>query len=218
MKIKGAIFDLDGTILDSMYVWHYADVVLLEECGIEVPPNLDDIFKTYSMNECVRYFIEVLGVQMTADEIKNRCLEIMRDFYRTKVCAKPYAKEFLDKLKSMGVKMCVATANDYDLTVEALEHVGLSDYFEFILTCADVDASKTDGKIYRVSGQRLGTKPYDTIVVEDALHGIISANEEGFITIGIYDESFKDEIEEIKKVSHIYADTFEDLLKEDIFK
>lgn len=218
MKIKGAIFDLDGTILDSMYVWHYADSVFLEEQGIEVPPNLDSILKTLSMNQCVQYFIDVLGVKLSHDEIKSRCMEIMRDFYLTKVKPKPYAKEVLDKLKSMGVKMCVATANENVLTVAALNHVGFLDYFEFILTCADVDAPKTDGKIYRVSGERLGFKPQETIVVEDAVHGIVSANREGFITIGVYDEAFKSDNEKIQRISHIYAETFEDLLKGEIFK
>ena len=218
MKVKGVIFDLDGTLLDSMHIWHDVDKLFLAECGVEAPPDLAENIKMMTIDMCVEYFRKSLGVSLSADMVKKRCAELMADFYTTRVQAKPHAGELLRHLKKLGIKMCVATANDPVLAANALANVGFAEYFEFVLTCGEADAPKTDGKIYRICAERLGVHPSEAIVMEDAMHGIISANGEGFMTVGVFDESFESEADKIREICDIYAEDFASLLDSRVFE
>lgn len=209
MSNKGAIFDLDGTLLDSMHIWHKIDCIFLQECGVEIPNNLVDVLKTMTIEGCVQYFIDELGVTLTKEEVFKRFDELMREVYLTKIEPKPFARELLEKYSSDNIKMCVATANEYDLTCETLHKLGLLQYFEFVTTCGKLECSKTEPYIYNYCAQRLGFKPDEVVVYEDAPHCVESAKNAGFYVVGVHDKSSECEEAHIKKIADRYIYTFE---------
>ena len=134
--IKGVIFDMDGTLIDSMGSWSECDQRFLKENGIDPPPGISDVMKTLSMEECARYFID-LGVKMEPQKITDRIEELVMDEYATSIPLKPYVTETLDTLDRYGIPYCVATANYRTLTDTILKRFGIYDRFKFIYTCEE---------------------------------------------------------------------------------
>ncbi|OQB14532.1 MAG: Phosphorylated carbohydrates phosphatase [Firmicutes bacterium ADurb.Bin193] len=210
MNIKGAIFDLDGTLLDSMHIWHAIDRSFLEESGVKVPDNLSEMLKKKTIEQCVEYFISELGVAQSKKQVMKRLNELMRDVYLTRIELKPFAHRMLDRLKEKGIMLCVATANDYDLTCDALKHLGVLQMFLFVTTCGLLNCSKTEPKIYNYCAERLGLKPDEVLVFEDALHAAVVAKEAGFRVVGVYDRSSEAQKERMKEVCDLYIHSFDE--------
>ena len=142
--LRGAIWDLDGTILDSMSAWDHVGENYLRNQGIEPEPDLDEAIATMSLHQAADYFIEHYGVKQTRDELIKSAVAIVDDFYRYEAQLKPHLKEFLAQLHETGVKMCIATATERSLVEAALARCGVLDYFSEIFTCSSVGAGRTN--------------------------------------------------------------------------
>ena len=147
--LRGAIWDLDGTILDSMSAWDHVGENYLRSQGIEPEPDLDEAIATMSLHQAADYFIEHYGVKQTRDELIKSAVAIVDDFYRYEAQLKPHLKEFLAQLHETGVKMCIATATERSLVEAALARCRVLDYFSEIFTCSSVGAGKDEPTIYR---------------------------------------------------------------------
>ena len=189
--IKGVIFDMDGTLIDSMGSWSECDRRFLKENGIEPPPGISDVMKTLSMEECARYFID-LGVNMEPQKITDRIEEMVMDEYATSIPLKPYVTETLDTLDRFGIPYCIATANYRTLTDTILKRFGIYDRFKFIYTCEENGIKKDDPEFFGKVCALLGTEKESTAVVDDALHCIESAKGAGFFTAAIFDSGNAD--------------------------
>ena len=206
--IKGAIFDLDGTLLDSMFIWDTIGEVYLRSLDIEPRENLAEAFKTFTLEQAAEYYREHYGVALSVNEIVDGVNEMVAKLYRTKVTLKDGVREFLEALKSQGVKMCVATVTDRPIVEDVLNRLGIRDFFTEIFTCAEVGYNKETPHIYRAALKALGTKKDETVVFEDALHALMTAKNDGFPVAAVYD---KHELRqtEMKENSDYYITDYE---------
>ncbi len=187
MKLRGVILDLDGTLLDSMPLWHEIDLMFLRENGIEPPENISDIVGKMSIHEWAEYFIREFGMPYTPEYVIRRIEEMAAEAYRDTIPLKPYVTDFLDMLDEKKLPYGVATATYKSSAAAALKRLGLWERMQFVLTGEDVPGGKTKPDIYLQAAALLGTEPEETLVVEDALHCVETASAAGFLTAGVYD-------------------------------
>ena len=197
--IKGAIFDLDGTLLDSMFIWDSIGEEYLRSLGKEPHEDLKETFMTLTLEEAAEYYREHYGVTLSVKEIVDGVNAMVEQAYKTKVTLKPGISEYLAWLKENGVRMCVATVTDRYLVEETLERLGVRYYFSEIFTCAEVGFGKDKPVIYQKALEHLGTEKRDTYVFEDLPFALNTAKTDGFPTVGIYDrhEAHQDELKEL---------------------
>ena len=197
--IKGAIFDLDGTLLDSMFIWDTSGEEYLRSLGKEPHEDLNETFMTLTLEEAAEYYRENYGVTLSVQEIVDGVNSMVEQTYRTKVTLKPGISEYLAWLKENGVRMCVATVTDRYLVEETLDRLGVRHYFSEIFTCAEVGFGKDKPIIYQKALEHLGTEKSDTYVFEDLPFALNTAKTDGFPTVGIYDrhEAHQDELKEL---------------------
>ena len=193
MNIKGAIFDMDGTLVDSLFFWEpfWRDLGR-EYLGKEnyVPPKeLDRAIRTMIFSDAMAYVREPLGISASVEELVAFGSNNLADFYRTKVGAKAGVHAFLDHLKAEGVRMCVASATDKEYLPIALEACGLTSYFEAVLSCTDVGAGKDKPDIYLLALETLGTTAEETALFEDSYVALETGRAVGCHTVGIFDKN-----------------------------
>ena len=213
-KIKGAIFDADGTLLDSMPMWSRVEVEYLISLGIAPQPDILEVMRSLGGHEVARYFQVEYGVRETAEEMDYGINKLMGEFYSSKVLPKTGAVQVLDELRARGVKMCVATATDKFLVEPGLRRCGLLGYFGKVFTCREGNTSKRSPEIYLSAAAYLGTDVSETLVVEDALYAIKSAKGAGFPVAAVYDMSSDSQIDEIKAICDVYFETLDEMLME----
>ncbi|MBQ5316952.1 MAG: HAD family phosphatase [Oscillospiraceae bacterium] len=183
--LKGFIFDIDGTLVDSMGVWSEADRIFLERRGIAYEPELTMKLKSMTLSTSAGYLGQLYGLPESAEDILSEITDIVRGKYANEIKAMPYTKELLTYLKESGVGICAATANSHELSDLVLGANDISDMFDFILTTDDVGSGKDRPDLFRVCADRFGTDRENTAVVEDSPHSAQTAREDGFFTIGV---------------------------------
>lgn len=196
---KAFIFDLDGTLINSMVYWLNLAKNYLKSKGItDIEPDLNDKLKSMSTRRCAEYLVNNYPIGDVETAIEELTAIIIDD-YKNNIEAKPGLKEFL--LKYKDYKMCVATANTEILTTLALKQNGIYEYFDFILTCEEIDTSKDSPEIYIKCAEKMNEKITNCIVFEDVLHAVYTAKSAGFYTVAISDEYSKSEENEIKNIA-----------------
>lgn len=212
-NIKGAIFDLDGTILDSMHIWSEIGLLFLKNKGVVPPPGVENEFVKMSMVQAAEYYIKNIDPTATVMDIVNEVNALVQGFYFNEVIKKDGIKEFLDFLKNKNVKMCIATATDKHLVEKALERNEIREYFSEIFTCSSVGAGKDTPVIYDVALEYLGTPKENTFIFEDALYAIETATKAGYNVVGINDVSEKADPEDVKKLCNYYINDYSEIYK-----
>ena len=191
MKIKGAIFDFDGTLFDSMKIWDTAGEKYLETLGIRIDYNLHDITKDLSMKQTACYLKDKFSLDLSHEDIISGVNTIVEKFYLYEALPKNGVVSFLERLKKEGASMCVATVTEHRLIKAALDRFDMTRFFDDIVTCEEVGHGKDEPMIYEEAMRRLKTGYDDTMVFEDALYAIRTAHNAGFTTTGIFDQSEK---------------------------
>ena len=204
--IKGAIFDFDGTLVDSMFIWDTFGEDYLRTLGKEPRENLSETFKTFTLEQAAEYYRKNYGVTLSVEEIVDAVNDMVAEIYRTKVTLKDGVREFLEALKSQGVKMCVATVTDRPIVEDVLCNLGIRDFFTEIFTCAEVGYNKETPHIYRVALEALGTKKDETVVFEDALYALMTAKNDGFPVAAVYDKHEAKQIEMRSEADYYISD------------
>lgn len=202
--IKGAIFDMDGTLIDSMGIWEDIGYVYMRNLGIEPNSDIRDRLRPLSLIQAAEYLINEYNLPLKAKQVMEQISDLVSDFYINHVNAKPGIKEHLQILKDKGIKMCVATASDRPLAVKALERCGLLDFFEIIFTCTEVGFGKDSPEIFIRAAQYIGSDIEDTWVFEDAYHAIVTAKKAGFKVAAVYDKSSEMYINQIKELADVF--------------
>lgn len=191
MEIKAAIFDMDGTLVDSLSFWQVYWTALgkryANDPDFRPDPADDRKVRTLTFRAAAELVHETYGFGKDGEELLDYGNEILADFYRTRVKPKAGVVEFLEYAKARGVKLCVASATDPAYVDIALECCGLKKYFSKVFSCADLGVGKDKPDIFLLASESLGEKPEDTWVFEDSLTAIETAASVGMPTVGIYD-------------------------------
>lgn len=210
MKIEGAIFDLDGTLLDSMAIWdHLAEDYLLRR-KINPKENLSKKFKEMSLYQAASYYQSHYGITDSIDEIIHDVTKMIEEFYLHQALPKAGIADFLAELQNRGVKMCVTTCNDRNLALTSLTHLGLLSFFKEILTCNDGEYSKDEPHIFYAAQTLLETPTKTTWVFEDAFHAVKTAKTAGFPVVAVYDKS-ESEQEKVRETADLVIHSFAEM-------
>lgn len=212
MDIKAIIFDMDGTLIDSLDVWAESDRIFLEELGLPYNTSVSQAMKKMHYNSACDYIKETYSLEMPSEEIGRRIMEIVKDSYMHTIPLKPNVYEYLTAQQKKGIKMCVATSNDKGLAVGALKNLGIYDMMEFVITSDEVGIGKETPAIFIKAAEMLGFEPSETLVLDDSVHAVESAKSGGFIVGGVYGGKFVDEFELIKKKADFTITDFGELL------
>lgn len=210
MEITGAIFDFDGTLFDSMPVWHGVRDRFFERIGLVMTDADRELFKGLFMRDSFHLAIDHFGLPQTYEELFTSFFDYIKEQYLAQSLPKNDIIEFLEKLKARGVKIGIATASGEPAVIAALEKYGMLDYFPVIYSTYTVGASKTEPKVYDVVLEELGTDKSTTWVFEDALYAAKTAKANGYKLVGIFDESEKNQ-EELRQIADIYIHNYAEI-------
>lgn len=212
MNYKGIIFDLDGTLIDSIDAWKNVDKMFIEKHGFVYPENMDQRMKALSYKEACQIFLDEFPIDMSIDEVMEDIKCMIENEYKNIIPQKPYAKEFIVAQHRKGVRMCVATACRNDLATSALKRLGIYEYMDFLVTDEEIGKGKDDPLIFTYCAEKMNVSIAETLVVEDSLHCIKSAKQAGFNVMAVYEKTSANHLSEIKETSDIYINSFAELL------
>ena len=215
--IKGAIFDIDGTLLDSMPIWENAGARYLATLGIKAKPDLKERLDALSMPEGALYMQKEYGLSVLTEDILEGVNQVVKDFYYNEAVMKPGAYALVKYLKKNDVKLIIATATDKEMARAALVRNGIWEDFNGMITCKEAGAGKTSPKVFKLARQKLDTKKEETWVFEDSLYAVKTATEAGFPVCSIYDAYSEGNAEEIRRLSDIYVNDFSEIKSCDDF-
>lgn len=211
MKILGAIFDLDGVLLDSMFIWDTLGETYLKNRGIKPRENICETLRPMSLLQAAEYFRDEYGMLESVQEIIHGINCLVQHFYFDLAKPKPGVMDFLEKLKEKNVKMCITTATDRFMVEAALRRNQMDQYFDKIFTCSEVGQGKDKPEIYLQALQFLGLTKSEVFVFEDALYAIRTAKVAGFSVVAVYDSTAKDQQSEVEGLADAYITTFQEI-------
>lgn len=194
------IFDMDGTILDSMPMWSTIASDYLDSYDIPHDDDVNKLIEAYTLENAAKYFIE-LGLDKTIDDIIKDIYDFSLNKYKNEIPAKPDMAELLKKLHETGETIILLSASPVQCAVAAFKRLNILEYFDKLFSCQDFETDKTVPETFINVAASLGFKPEDAIVYEDALYSIRSAKAAGCKTVAIYDDFARSEWDEILKTA-----------------
>ena len=211
-QIKACIFDLDGTLLDSMSLWQEVDRKFLANHGIEFKPIYSEEIKKMSFNESAKYFIEKFNIPKSEDEIKAESNKMVEVEYRDNILGKTGSLEILERFKAAGIILCVATSCNIEHAKMALDRLGMLPYFSFVLTCADVGKNKEYPDVFHACAEKMDVHPHECVVFEDLYMALHVCHKAGYLTVGMYDHLSAHEKIKAKEICNYYIHDFYEIM------
>ena len=209
--IHGVIFDLDGTLVDSMWVWEAVDIEYLGNYGLEVPKDLQILLGGLSFRQTAEYFRDNFHIPDPVEKIEETWNEMAFEKYRDEVRLKKGAGLFLQFLKEKGIPAGIATSNSRQLVETLLSSLGIADVFTAIVTGSEVTNGKPDPEVYLTCADRMGLSPDEILVFEDVVNGIMAARNAGMRVCAVYDEHCSAVDAEKRRLSDAFIMDFSEL-------
>lgn len=209
---KGAIFDMDGTLMDSMWMWKDIDLEYLGRFGIEMPENLQREIEGMSMTETAVYFRQTFGITDSVEKMQNDWNEMAIEFYRNRVPLKKGVRELLGQMKERGMKIGIATSNSVELTRECLAANGVEELFDTVRTAKDVPRGKPSPDIYLSVAREWNMDPRDIIVFEDIPNGALAGKRAGMEVTAVEDDYALPRRDELIRIADHYIRDFTEIL------
>ena len=202
--IRGAIFDLDGVLLDSMGIWKDLGARYLRSQGITPEAGLNEILFAMSMEQGAAYLKAHYPLSQSKTEIADGIARMLADYYFYEVPAKPGASALLSFLSERGIPMAAATSSPRAHVTRALDRLGLLPCLKEIFTTGEVGISKHQPDIYHLAADRLGTVPAETLVFEDSLYALKTAAAAGYRTVGVFDADGEGDQAGLRGAAEVY--------------
>lgn len=202
--IRGMIWDIDGTLIDSMPIWDQLGARYLRKNGIEPEKGLSGILFPMTIGEGVRYLKTRYQLPFSEEEIRKGLMDIFEGFYRQEVPLKRGADVLLKKIAEAGIPMALATIGDRELEEAALQRLGIWKYFRRMFLCDNYHTTKKEAVIYQKAAQYLGLRPEETLVVEDTYQAVHSAHQAGFAVAAVEDDSSREWKTKIMEEADLY--------------
>ncbi len=206
--IRAAVFDVDGTLLDSMDIWMTMGNRYLRTQGKDSDPELDRILYTMSLNQGAEYLRTNYAIKKSRDEIMREIVSMVENFYLHEAKLKPGVKSLLEFLSEKKIPMTVATSSDKSYLWKCFQRLDIDQYFHEIYTCGEYNTNKGNPFIYEKASEHFSCKKEEIYVFEDLFLAAKTAHDAGFTVVGVYDFSSAKETEELKKISKLYVKDF----------
>lgn len=210
----GVIFDCDGTLLDSMEVWHGIDATLARNANVEFTRDDQDFLTAATLEECADYSHNKLGIGSSPEDVIEMIRDEMRRYYTFDATLKPGVREFIEGLDAAGVPMSVASSTSSDLLIAGMKCTGLDCIMRAVVSTDDVNAAKRFPDVYNAARDAMGTKTGFTWGVEDALYAIRTLNGAGYNTLAIYDSDIAGTLEDLSREADKVITSFTNITAE----
>lgn len=209
---KAVLFDLDGTLIDSMWMWRQIDIDYLAKHHCELPDTLQIEIEGMSFTETAGYFKLRFGITDSVEAIQNDWLLMARDKYLHQTPLKEGARQFIQYLQERQMKLGIATSNSRELVGDVLRVHGIEEAFLAVHTCCDVPRGKPEPDIYLYVANRLGVDPKDCLVFEDIPKGLQAGNRAGMETCAVWDQHSIDQEDQKRDLANYYIRTYNDVI------
>lgn len=210
---KAVIFDMDGSLVDSMWVWLEVDRIYMEKHRITEPETFHKDIEGMSYVETAQYFVDTFQtLDRTREEVMQDWRDLAVELYATKVFPKPGAVEFLDEMRKRGVLLGIATSNDRQIAQAALDAQGLNEYFASVCTASEVTAGKPAPDMYLKVAGDLGVDPAECLVFEDIPNGILAGKNAGMEVCAVDDDFSRQDEQEKKRLADYYIHDFYEIM------
>ena len=208
---EAVIFDMDGSLVDSMWVWKDIDIEYLGRFGLDIPDDLQQEIEGMSFTETARYFRDRFGLDRSVEQIRADWNEMAWDKYRSRVMLKPGAREFLDYCRSQGIKLGSATSNSREIVDMVMEARGVADYFSCITTACEAKKGKPAPDVYLLTAQQLSVDPKNCLVFEDIVFGIQAGKAAGMEVCAVDDAYSAYQEAEKRSLADYYIKDFREI-------
>lgn len=212
MNKKAAIFDLDGTLIHSMWVWQTVDKEYALRHNLKPTKEFYKAMEGMGFSEVAKHYVDTFNLGLTVEEVKNEWLDMTINKFKNEVPMKPYVKEMLDHCKGLGLKMGIATSCNRLLVHAVLGKHNIEHYFDIIVTSCEAGAGKPSPDVYLKAAMGLGVEPKDCIVFEDVPNGARAGKNAGMTACVVEDIDNEDLREELRQIGDFYITSYEDIL------
>lgn len=213
-EIKAVIFDLDGTLVDSMGLWRDIDIEFLGARGIAYEDDLQEKIEGMSFTETAVFCKEYYHLKESVEELKAIWNAMAKDKYRYEILPKPGVLQFLDILKERGIKMGIATSNSEELISAVNDAYHFDRYMSCIVTSCSVNKGKPAPDVYLEAARQLGVNPRECLVFEDIVKGIEAGKNAGMKVCAVEDDFSAGQREKKIEISDYYIETYDDIVKD----
>lgn len=208
---EAVIFDMDGSLVDSMWVWKEIDIAYLGKFHLTIPEDLQRQIEGMSFTETAVYFKERFSLPCTVEEIKADWNQMAWEMYRTRVMPKPGAIDFLEHCKKQNIKLGIATSNSRPIVDMVLKERGIAAYFSCIMTGCEAKKGKSAPDVYLLTAEQLQVVPEKCLVFEDIVSGILAGKAAGMEVCAVEDAYSAYQREEKKKLADYYIQDFREI-------
>ena len=212
MKYTTYLFDFDGTLVDSMPSFISVMLRILDENNVKYESDIIKIITPLGYGGTARYFSEKLGLPQSEKELAELMNKYAYEEYAHRIQAKPFVKETLKTLKNSGAELNILTASPHSVLDVCLARLGMLDLFTNVWSCDDFKTTKADPEIYRMAAQRIGKPVEEILFLDDNYNANKTASSSKMKTCGVYDDSSREYIEDIKEITDHYIKDFSELL------